>query len=101
MRDDLQRDYCWGDPKHGNDTKKVELVSGFVSTLWNGFENNKEEMMLGVIYGFENPINHIHLCDGQQRITTLFLLLGMLCRKNNCSEKNNHLMSEFEFKDDD
>ncbi|MBQ0797633.1 DUF262 domain-containing protein, partial [Zhongshania sp.] len=99
---DLQRDYCWGDEKHGSESSKVELVSGFLSGLMQNFEKSKDErLMLGLIYGFENPINHVHLCDGQQRITTLFLLLGMLCRKNGCNPEANHLISKFEYFEDD
>ncbi len=99
---DLQRDYCWGDKVHGSEAKKVELISGFLKGLINSFnENNELDLILGLIYGYENPINHIHLCDGQQRITTLFLLLGMLHRKNGCKVLNNHLISSYEYYDDD
>ncbi len=78
---DLQRDYCWGDKVHTDEKK--ELVSGFVNNLINQFDNNdyKDFLNLGLLYGYEAPANHIQLCDGQQRITTLYLLLGRLNRK--------------------
>ena len=79
---DLQRDYCWGDESHTD--KKKELVTDFVNSLIALFENNSctlvERQNLGLIYGYEMPKEHIQLCDGQQRLTTLFLLIGMLNR---------------------
>lgn len=79
---DLQRDYCWGDKAWDKNVEKhTELVSGFVDNLLEMFKNRpKDNLTLGLIYGYESPKNHIQLCDGQQRITTLFLLLGMLNR---------------------
>lgn len=98
---DLQRDYCWGDKIHTNERK--ELVSGFVNNLINQFINNEHQdlLNLGLLYGYENPVNHIQLCDGQQRITTLYLLLGMLNRRvaNNCFRR--YLISDFEYFQDD
>lgn len=94
---DLQRDYCWGDETHT--AEKKELVSDFVNNLIEQFDDKerKEAMNLGVIYGYEAPSNHIQLCDGQQRITTLFLLLGMLNKKTN-NAFGRHLISDFEYK---
>ena len=98
---DLQRDYCWGDYVHTDEKK--ELVSGFVNTLISQYTQSKgsDNLNLGLIYGYESPEDHIQLCDGQQRITTLFLLLGML---NKLSEKNkfqSYLISDFEYHQDD
>ncbi len=90
---DLQRDYCWG-----NDGQ--ELVHGFVSYLMDQYKNKPlEELNLGLLYGYESPVNHIQLCDGQQRITTLFLLLGMLNRHIGVFQR--HLVSDFEYIYDD
>ena len=72
---DLQRDYCWG--------TKDELAKNFVAGLYDYYENRKgsdTKLGLGMFYGYEEPIGHIQLCDGQQRLTTLFLLIGMLNR---------------------
>lgn len=90
---DLQRDYCWG-----NGNKQHDLVLSFIDNLIEADWGN--ELMLGLIYGYEHPKNHIQLCDGQQRLTTLFLLLGMLnkyCKGNPFSDK---LISKFELDDD-
>lgn len=100
---DLQRDYCWGDKNHGSE--KTELVSGFIMSLIELFNNNGNmDHQLGMIYAYENPINHIQLCDGQQRLTTLYLLMGMLYKSITSEPKNeiqDFLMSDFEFTKDD
>lgn len=77
---DLQRDYCWD----ATNKDGIELVSKFVENLIvDGFNKDKTKLSLGLIYGYEAPLGHIQLCDGQQRITSLFLLLGMINRKTN------------------
>ena len=105
---DLQRDYCWGDNMH-TDSKK-ELVSDFLLNLKSSFdefqklkEDTKKayELTLGLIYAYENPKNHIQLCDGQQRLTTLYLLLGMLNKKCQDNPFQKHLISDFELNYDD
>lgn len=75
---DLQRDYCWG-------AIDKNLAHSFVSNLLDNLESTKDPMPLGLIYGYEEIQGHVNLCDGQQRLTTLFLLLGMLNRK--CDNK--------------
>ncbi len=113
---DLQRDYCWGDENNTKSTgEKGELVSDFVNNLLTQFNdyktiNDKECLNLGLFYGYEVPANHIQLCDGQQRLTTLYLLLGMI-NKNTIEHKEDtlltegkfrrYLISDFEYKHDD
>jgi hypothetical protein len=101
---DLQRDYCWGDKSWDKNKKQyTELVSGFVQSLLESFNAKSvkdKNVTLGVIYGYEHPRHHIQLCDGQQRVTTLYLLLGMLNRKtNNAFQK--YLISDYELEKDD
>jgi uncharacterized protein with ParB-like and HNH nuclease domain len=105
---DLQRDYCWGDETHTD--KKIDLVNDFLINLKSSFgdfqileekKKNEYELTLGLIYAYENPKNHIQLCDGQQRLTTLYLLLGMLNKKCENNPFQEHLMSDFEGNDDD
>lgn len=98
---DLQRDYCWGDKIHTSERK--ELVSGYLMTLIQQYEKKSpdvEKLNLGLIYGYEVPANHIQLCDGQQRITTLFLLLGFLNKKSKKNAFQTYLMSDYELLDD-
>lgn len=103
---DLQRDYCWGDQTHT--AEKKELVSGFIETLMQQFcplpdsrSNTIDMLNLGLIYGYEAPEDHIQLCDGQQRITTLFLLLGMLNKKSEQNVFRRLLISDYEYLQDD
>ncbi|MCQ2960567.1 MAG: DUF262 domain-containing protein [Bacteroidales bacterium] len=112
---DLQRDYCWGDENNTKSTgEKGELVTDFVNNLLGQFDdqrnkNDKSALNLGLFYGYEVPADHIQLCDGQQRLTTLYLLLGMI-NKETVENKDNqftegkfrrHLISDFEYKQDD
>jgi hypothetical protein len=84
---DFQRDYCWGDKSHGD--KKTEIVSAFLNTLIE--EHSKGETTLGKIDVYENPADHIYLTDGQQRLTTLYLIIGLLCKKVKNEELNSKL----------
>lgn len=93
---DLQRDYCWGDRAWNKDADKyTELVSGFLESLIESYKENKaKDLTLGLIYGYESPKYHIQLCDGQQRITTLFLILGIVNRKTENHFQNNLISVE-------
>lgn len=91
---DLQRDYCWGTT---SDKDGKNLVESFVENL---ITNKDENFNLGLLYGYEAPLGHIQLCDGQQRITTLFLLLGMLNKKTSNDAFRNLLVSKTEESDD-
>lgn len=103
---DLQRDYCWGDAVHTDERK--DLVGDFVRNLFDqycpqdtqGSTNVEKSFNLGLIYGYEQPTNQLQLCDGQQRITTLFLLIGMLNRQLGDDSLKRYLISAFEENDD-
>lgn len=75
---DLQRDYCWGyDAWIKSENRFADLVSGFVDNLLETFdEHPNDNRTMGLVYGYEQPRYHIQICDGQQRLTTLYLLLG-------------------------
>jgi len=90
---DLQRDYCWGN-------EDVNLVGPFMDTLL-GLDKS-QDLTMGLIYGYFDELcpNHLQLCDGQQRLTTLFLTLGVLNRLTNGRYKD-ILMSQYELLDDD
>lgn len=114
---DLQRDYCWGG--------KGTLVTDFVDNIKKRFEdyhkNIKEwkdecltctnavcrtkvahSLMMGLLYGYyeENRPN-LQLCDGQQRLTTLYLLIGLINRFYGDNSFRRFLISDYEFKEDD
>ena len=95
---DLQRDYCWGDKAWDKDKENyTELVSGFINNLKEAFNDKPNDILtLGLIYGYESPKCHIQLSDGQQRITTLFLLLGMLNKKTEDNKFKKYLIFDYE-----
>ena len=81
---DLQRDYCWG-TVIAKDNKK-SLAYNFTSELINEAKNQLkyQEFSYGIIYTYEYPETFLYLCDGQQRLTTLYLIIGVLnCYQNN------------------
>lgn len=90
---DLQRDYCWG-------SEDVNLVGPFIDTLIS--LDKSQNLTMGLIYGYFDEIcpNYLQLCDGQQRLTTLFLTLGVLNRMTN-GRYQRLLMSQYELMDDD
>lgn len=95
---DLQRDYCW--PEHN-------LVEPFVRSLIelsNAQKGKEQDLTMGLIYGYydkELAPEHLQLCDGQQRLTTLFLMIGVICRRLGGKEFQDLLMSDFELNEDD
>lgn len=91
---DLQRDYCWGN-------EDINLVGQFVENL---LEMDKTKpITMGLLYGYYNQFTpeHLQLCDGQQRLTTLFLIIGVLNRKLEGNILQNYLISDFELHTDD
>lgn len=92
---DLQRDYCWG-----ND---AQLVPSFLNSLISEFQKHTDhDVIMGLIYGYyENTRPNMLLCDGQQRLTTLYLLIGLLNRYTTVPQLKNMLMSEYERDNDD
>jgi hypothetical protein len=80
---DLQRDYCWGDKK-GKDVGKT-LAEAFMLSLLEMREialpGATESVSLGLIYAYERPRNFVNIADGQQRLTSVYLLLCMIYRK--------------------
>ena len=91
---DLQRDYCWGNAD-------TNLVGQFVESL---LEMDKTDpITMGLLYGYYDKFTpeHLQLCDGQQRLTTLFLILGVLYRNIGGNLLRKKLLSDFEYHSDD
>lgn len=74
---DMQRDYCWANTK--SDLNGKSLVENFLDDLINQI-GSKNSIQMGLLYAYESPKNHIQLCDGQQRLTTIYLIIGILYR---------------------
>lgn len=95
---DLQRDYCWG----SKDEKETNRVWKFVNSHYKLFLEFPDSIsQIGLIYGYRDLSGRIMLCDGQQRLTTLFLLIGMINRKCEGNPFQNNLISPRELKEDD
>lgn len=105
---DLQRDYCW------TPDMVVGLLNTFIEFSQQMDEYDDTKIPMGLIYGYysesndgqiEVPHPQLQLCDGQQRLTSIFLILGMLNRKFHKPgvEKpyTRLLMSDFEKEQDD
>lgn len=58
------------------------MVEAYVDDLI--LESQKEKgakLKMGLLYGYEYPADNVQLCDGQQRLTTLFLISGVCLNK--------------------
>ena len=87
---DMQREYCWATVKPENETKT--LITLFVEDLIKSIQN--KNIQLGLLYAYEGPKNYIQLCDGQQRLTSLYLLIGCLYKATDNNEISNELKRE-------
>ncbi|WP_349514999.1 DUF262 domain-containing protein [Leuconostoc suionicum] len=85
----IQRDYAFGRSNIESKQKRIN----FVSSLSNVINGNEENLHLDFIYGKHVGDSFIPL-DGQQRITTLWLLAIYLSRKNN---KTDDYLSRFTY----
>ena len=98
---DLQRDYCWGNP-YSKDSEE-SLVDSFLDSVLGLFKQNPDkDITMGLIYGYSDELKpyHLQLCDGQQRLTTLFLIMGVINRSVN-NRYRELLISNFELNEDD
>ncbi len=102
---DMQRDYCWGTTIDPSQPQRfpfaIDQASAFVQGIVYLYATGRP-YVLGLLYGYENPqhSNHLHIIDGQQRLTTLYLLLGMLFRRTSSPELRRLLISDYALIDD-
>lgn len=89
---DLQRDYCWASTKIVTGDGQT-LVEAYVEDLILASQKeNDAQLKMGLLYGYEYPADNVQLCDGQQRLTTLFLISGVCLNK--LGEDDNVLREE-------
>lgn len=102
---DMQRDYCWGTTIDPTLPQRfpfaIDQASAFVQGIVYLYATERP-YILGLLYGYENPQHscHLHIIDGQQRLTTLYLLLGMLYRRTPTDELRHLLISDYALIDD-
>lgn len=75
---DMQRDYCWATTISDNNHKS--LIFNFIEGLKSHIKRT-ETLQMGLLYAYESPKYHLQLCDGQQRMTTIYLMLGCLYQR--------------------
>ena len=66
----IQRDYTYG----SGTPKTEEVVDKLLSDIFSALNDPKEELILDFVYGCKNEKSNFEPLDGQQRLTTLFLL---------------------------
>lgn len=66
----VQRDYTYG----SEDPKTERICDHLLDTIWDAFFGKKEENILNFVYGTRNERDAFVPLDGQQRLTTLFLI---------------------------
>lgn len=71
---DYQRPYAWGREECGTLWEDI-FEFAIPDADATKFDDNKEEYFLGPIVTFQNKENQLEIIDGQQRLTTLMLLL--------------------------
>lgn len=101
---DLQRDYCWGlDTYDKNGKQQGELVSGFIESIkskWEEIPDKNALVPMGLIYGYEWPKGTYQLCDGQQRMTTFYLLAGELYRNQSVDDDTKEILRNILVRED-
>ena len=94
----IQRDYAQG----RQDSKSTEIRDSFLSSIIDVLDSNQEEkLVLDFIYGSTKEKTLFVPLDGQQRLTTLFLLHWFLIPKDKLfllgTKTNNSSISHFSY----
>src|SRR5690554_6834098 len=93
----LQRDYAQGRES------EIDLRVSFIKKIQDALKNDTESLNLDFVYGYTEPISSESKAfiplDGQQRLTTLWLMLWFLSPRENFMIPNEHqkLLSNFTY----
>ena len=68
-----QRNYAWG----------KDEIEALVRDVWDACEMGKDTYFIGTLVTFDKGDNKYEVIDGQQRLTTLYLVLKALDAKIN------------------
>ena len=72
-----QRNYAWGDDE----------ISALVKDVYDSFEKSSEKYYIGTLVTYKRDNNIYEVIDGQQRLTTIYIILNVL----GITELNNKL----------
>lgn len=86
----LQRDYAQGR------VSQSKVANEFLDSIFNVLSGKNESLHIDFIYGYQEN-NKFLLIDGQQRITTLWLLHFYLYKKANRLEEVKDLLKNFSY----
>ncbi len=78
---EIQRDYAQG----RDNEKATKIREGFIGSLLPVFAGSKDVVPLDFIYGYCREDRAFEPLDGQQRLTTLFLVHWLFC-PDNCED---------------
>jgi hypothetical protein len=92
----VQRDYAQGREKDSGDIRIEEIRTDFLDTLKNCLETTGEFATLDYIYGSVRGKDFLPI-DGQQRLTTLFLLHRYFFWKENIDNESKDLFKKFTY----
>jgi hypothetical protein len=92
----IQRDYAYGRNTEKAKNIRNELLNGMFKSLECEEYNPKKTLVLDFVYGSLSKDNSMTPLDGQQRLTTLFLLHLYACIKENRIEKDMLLNFSYE-----
>ncbi|HEB7542398.1 TPA: DUF262 domain-containing protein, partial [Campylobacter coli] len=87
---DYQRPYTWG----------IEQVKILLKDISEQVNKNDQKYLLGSLILHKNNENKFNIVDGQQRLTTLALILKVLCGSNQerCNEyKMGNFLGEIKY----
>lgn len=93
----LQRDYA-----QGRESETV-IRRSFIDKIKNALKSDSEPLNLDFVYGYTEPIGPESIAfiplDGQQRLTTLWLMLWFLSPRENhlISDENQKVLSNFTY----
>ncbi|WP_157142626.1 DUF262 domain-containing protein [Brachyspira pilosicoli] len=86
----LQRDYVQGKKS------KISIAESFLHNIFEVLDGNQNKLHIDFIYGYLENHNFI-LIDGQQRITTLWLLYLVIYKINDDFDNIKKLLSKFSY----
>lgn len=92
----IQRDYAQGrkDIKKSNDIETIR--ESFLEAIFNSIIDNKP-IVLDFIYGSEDSVERFQPIDGQQRLTTLFLIYWYFSVKDKMINNDKKVLMKFTY----